>query len=482
MKWSLPLVELSRIATHCASPSFAVTVVLSACVLPFVAGCSALPVMHDAAADVALANGHPSADSYSDAERKRLAELSAIPDFDIEPAAPASTSFADATAAEPAADKPEVAADAVAAVVASGTAAAAEPTAATEAVAAVEKTDEVPLPADSKPTAAQPTNDVASGVKSERVAANDPAPEKATAKQDSTSQDMAKLPTADVEATQSAPSVKADGPKLPDAIPAMPGAGKIAAVVPNQEPVQVPMLRIDAPKPFGWKSAGKTAGNRSFQTVTVGDEGYRTLVVGSVAGNDPLAIELVEQMARHLHDGTTILGGFQATIIRTLNPDGEAIRKVFNANGQYINHGFPKDNGAIDKDQPVEAAFLLEQIRTLKPQRVIHIRSVDGSKGVVATSIGSQAVANDAADWLGFRIIKLPDVAVSGSLERHLASSGTCEVLTFALPATTKKNELWERYGDALQNLLLGDDAAAREMARQPKQQSSANLKNADGK
>ena len=53
MKWSLPLVELSRIATHCASPSFAVTVVLSACVLPFVAGCSALPVMHDAAADVA---------------------------------------------------------------------------------------------------------------------------------------------------------------------------------------------------------------------------------------------------------------------------------------------------------------------------------------------------------------------------------------------------------------------------------------------
>ena len=256
----------------------------------------------------------------------------------------------------------------------------------------------------------------------------------------------------------------------------------MAATVPQQKPVQVPLLRIDAPKPFGWAPVGKTTGGRSFQTISVGDEGYRTLVVGSVAGNDPLAIELVEQMARRLHDDNTILGGFQATIVRTLNPDGEALQKVFNEKGQYINHGFPKDNGIADANQPAEVSFLLEQIRTLKPQRIIHIRSVEGNKGVIATTVASQAAASDAAEWLGFRVIKLPDVAVSGSLERHLASSGSCEVLTFALPSTTKKKELWDRYGDALQNLLLGDEATAREMAREPKQQSSANRSNADGK
>ena len=88
-------------------------------------------------------------------------------------------------------------------------------------------------------------------------------------------------------------------------------------------------------------------------------------------------------------------------------------------------------------------------------------------------------MANDSAEWLGFRVISLPEKAVSGSLERHIATSGACEIITFAIPATTKKAELWERYGDALQNLLMGENAEARELARQQTQQSSANRRNA---
>jgi len=469
MKWSLPLVELSRAAARCASPLFAGTAIFTAAVLPLSAGCSALPVMKTAATDIEVVDNVSGGDSYSDTERQRLSELPAVPDFDVMPAAPtvatAAEAVKDSPAAIVAAEEPKVAA-----------------LAAVDEIAAVaEKADGVPLPVHSKPATAQPLNEVASDVLAERVAANNPTPEKASNKPDATSRDLAEPPKTKVEPSTSSPLVTTDKSTPAAAAPAIPGAGKMA-VVPPHKPVQVPMLRIDAPKPFGWAPVGKTTGNRSFQTVSVGDEGYRTLVVGSVAGNDPLAIELVEQMARHLHDGKTIFGGFQATIIRTLNPDGEALRKVFNERGQYINHGFPKDNGVADGDQPAEVSFLLEQIRVLKPQRIIHIRSVEGHKGVIATTVASQAVANVAADWLGFRVIKLPDVAVSGSLERHLASSGSCEVLTFALPATTKKKELWDRYGDALQNLLLGDDAAAREMARQPKPQSSANLSNADDK
>ncbi len=469
MKWSLPLVELSRAAARCASPLFAGTAIFTVAVLPLSAGCSALPVMQNAATDVALVNDGLGSDGYSDAERQRLSELPGIPDFDVVPAAattPVVATVKDSSPANVVAEEPKVALNA----------------AIGENAAVAEKAHAVPLPVASKPAAVQSLNDVANDALAARIAANNPTPEKASNKTDSTSRDVDKLPNAKVEPSTSIPLVTT-GKSIPaDAAPAIPGAGKMAAVVPQQKPVQVPMLRIDAPKQFGWAPIGKTTGNRSFQTVSVGDEGYRTLVVGSVAGNDPLAIELVEQMARRLHDGKTIFGGFQATIIRTLNPDGEALRKVFNENGQYINHGFPKDNGVADGAQPAEVSFLLEQIRTLKPQRIIHIRSVEGNKGVIATTVASQAVANDAADWLGFRVIKLPDVAVSGSLERHLASSGSCEVLTFALPSTTKKKELWDRYGDALQNLLLGDDAAAREMARQPKQQSSANRSNADEK
>jgi hypothetical protein len=260
--------------------------------------------------------------------------------------------------------------------------------------------------------------------------------------------------------------------------PAIAGSGQIG-VEPAQipSPTQLPMLRLDAPKPFAWTPIGNTTGNRSFQAVTIGDEGYRVLVIGSVAGNDPVAIELVDQLARHLHSGKTILGGFQSTVIRTLNPDGEAQQKILNEKGQYINHGFPRDHGIADANQPVEVTFLLNQIQTLQPQRLIHIRTIESPQGVIAASSGCQRVAQDVADWLRFRVINLPETAVSGSLERHLASSGRCEVLTFAIPATTKKNELWDRYGDSLQNLLMGDDVATRELARQKAEQSSASIR-----
>ena len=461
MKWFLPLFELSRAADRCTRQLCAVTVIISAAILPFIAGCSALPVMNNAAADVALADAGSGSDEHSDAKRQRLPELPSIPDFDVVPAAAIAT---DSAAAKVVAEVPKVAA-AVAAI-----------------TAIAETPDEVPLHGASKLATAHPSNDVANDVLAPGVAASNQTPEKVSNRPESTSRDVAKQSDTKAERSQSRQSVTNDTSTLADATPAIPGAGKMAAVVPQEKFVQVPMLRIDAPPPFGWAPVGKTTGNRSFQTVSVGDEGYRTLVVGSVAGNDPLAIELVEQMARHLHDSRTILGGFQATIIRTLNPDGEALRKVFNEKGQYVNHGFPKDNGVADGDQPAEVSFLLAQIRSLKPQRIIHIRSVEGNNGIIATTVASQAAANNTAEWLGFRVIKLPDVAVSGSLERHLASSGSCEVLTFALPSTTKKKELWDRYGDALQNLLLGDDAAAGEMARQPKQQSSANRSNADKK
>ena len=258
--------------------------------------------------------------------------------------------------------------------------------------------------------------------------------------------------------------------------PPIPGAGQNGIMPPDRPSSgQLPTLRIDAPKPFAWTPIGKTSGDRSFQTVTIGDDGYRSLVIGSVAGDDPLALELVAQLARHLHNGETILGGFQSTVLRTLNPDGEALRKVLNAKGQYINHGFPKDNGIADGNQPVEVTFLLHQIATLQPQRVIHVRTIEGNTGLIAASSGCLPTANESGEWLGFRVISLPGKAVAGSLEKHLASSGRCEVMTFAIPATAKKPELWDRYGDALQNLLLGEDAKARELARQQTQQSSAN-------
>jgi hypothetical protein len=233
-------------------------------------------------------------------------------------------------------------------------------------------------------------------------------------------------------------------------------------------------ILVTPPKPFSWHQTAASTGNRPFLTATIGDDGYRTLVVGSVGGNDPTALELVDQLARHLHEDSVIIGGFESTIIRTLNPDGEASQKFLNQKGQYPNHGFPKTGETASVDQPVEVSFLLDQLQRLQPQRVLHIRTVQSETGLIAASASCQTVANEAAEWLGFKLVQLPDKAVAGSMERYLAVKGTCDIITLAIPENSNRNELWNLYGDTLLNLLLGDDLETRELARKKSQQSSA--------
>lgn len=269
---------------------------------------------------------------------------------------------------------------------------------------------------------------------------------------------------------------------------AMPVMQSASAVIMPQfdDPAKMPKLAttnfpgvvVAAPTPFAWERTGKTSGDRPFLTATLGDDGYRTLVVGSVGGNDPLALELVDRLARRLHEDSLILGGFESTVIRTLNPDGEASRTLLNQKGQYVNHGFPTTGDSLNAQHPVEAAFLLSRLKELQPQRVLHVRTMDGSVGLIAASSGCQAAAKEAAEWLNFRLVSLPDKAVAGSLERYLAAKGSSDIITIAIPSTTKKAELWDRYGDTLLNLLLSEDLASREIARWQAQQSSADRRN----
>jgi hypothetical protein len=254
---------------------------------------------------------------------------------------------------------------------------------------------------------------------------------------------------------------------------------KGSTTAPNKPAVtKVDIPPISAPKPFTWKSEGRTAGGRSFQIVSVGDDGYRTLVAGSVGGNDPVALELVDQLARRLHRDSVILGGVNCTIVRSLNPDGEVNQSFLNDQGQYINYGFPK-NGTASPNQPVEVTWILKTLQDFQPQRIVHIRTVEGTDGVIASSASCRNVAKEAADWLRFRLIMLPESARdAGSLERYVSTTGNSEIITVGIPDKTLRTEVWERYGDAILNLLIGDDAATRELARKQQQQSSADRRN----
>lgn len=224
-------------------------------------------------------------------------------------------------------------------------------------------------------------------------------------------------------------------------------------------------------KPFAWEELDQSAGKRSIEGVTVGHGGYRSLILGSLAGDDPLAIQLTEDLAQHIHRNSIILGGIVATVIRNSNPDGQAIYRMENANGVYLNRQFPVSSD-ISRDllkREPEVRFILGVLEKRQPQRVIHIRTCSGERGKIAASSGATQVAKDACQWLDFEFLPLPGNSADGTLERYLSSSQTCEVITFAIPQTTPKSQLWETYGDSLLNLLLDEDFETRKLARTQK-------------
>lgn len=226
---------------------------------------------------------------------------------------------------------------------------------------------------------------------------------------------------------------------------------------------------ISAPQPFRWEQLASSAGRRSIDGVTIGDSGYRTLVIGSLAGDDPVAVTLAENLARHLHENSLIVGGIQTTILRNLNPDGEASHRMENSAGVYLNREFlPQD--AQTAAQP-EVQFLLDYLQTRQPRRVIHLRT--HSQGLIASGPASADIARETAEWLGFELMILPGAAAEGTLERRL-SAGPTEIVTLAIPSSVSRDQTWDLYGGALINLLQSEDYRSREVARKKPNATSA--------
>jgi hypothetical protein len=233
---------------------------------------------------------------------------------------------------------------------------------------------------------------------------------------------------------------------------------------------------VSAPQPFEWQSLGNSAGGRPIPGITVGQGGYRTLILGSLGGNDPAAISLTEKLAHHIHANSIILGGIEATVVRTANPDGEALYRAGNGNNIVLNRQFP-DNSAVPKpiaEQEPEVRLLRELLDNRRPQRVIHIRTYPSEKGIIAASKGGSDAAQQTAEWLGFDFIALPGQSRPGTLERYLSEQESRQMITFAFPRKTDASALWEEYGDSLLNLLLNEDYETRKLARQQETKSSA--------
>lgn len=495
MKWSLPRIEHRKMFSAVTSRLHLTLVGLFVGSI-MTSGCASLPAMSPRTADAL--SGAPAQQPYTTEELARMAGMPAVPVFDSEepkaaisdavaseaivPAVASATTASElAQASPPLSTTSSLAPNPTAPAATTSVASAESPVAMADVKSDTKMSDalDVPKPVDPAPSMAKaPESAIAQPIIAAVDAPKEETQKSEAAKPETKSPDVAKTsPEAQKSEPVAAPKVEvALGGGANKNSNARSDSGMAANKNSGQKNSSVPKPRVANSKPsgvlvkppesFAWKKDGKSSGNRAFQKAHLGDEGYRTLVVGSVGGNDPLALELVDRLARHLHEDGLILGGFDCTVIRTINPDGEANRKFRNEKGDYVNSGFPKALSDVSKVQMPEVKFVLEQIDALKPQRIVHIRSVEGGKGVVATGFSSQTAAREASEWLKFKMLMLPERSNPGSLERYVSTSGVSDMITIGVPDTTPKDEVWSLYGDTILNLLLAEDFASREVAR----------------
>ncbi len=230
--------------------------------------------------------------------------------------------------------------------------------------------------------------------------------------------------------------------------------------------------------PFSWTTVATTTAGEPLQIASTGAGGFRTMVVGSVGGHDPIAVKLTEDLAHYLHNHRFIMGGADTTVLRTLNPDGLKLRRHRNASGVYLNNLFPRHPGELSvadlRRRPREVRFLMEYISEHRPQRMIHIRTVRDSSGMLAVSHGAMDSGVEVAEWLGFGLRSLPKGVSRGTLESWAALRGDCDVITVGIPRQTAAGDTWQLYGDAILSLLLDGDSESRHMARELKKRRTA--------
>lgn len=305
----------------------------------------------------------------------------------------------------------------------------------------VSQTDSVSPAADSAPpmtTSATNTTPVttAAGSSSAPVAADTPA----------TTPDMPENSAADTrQLAQADAGTRTDTPLATLKPPGDP------AVSPSSGPLQFAM------KPPGallWTTVGKTAGGRSFQVATSGEEGFHTLIIGSAVGHEPAAIQLTERLAAHLNENSLILGGFRTTLLRTLNPDGQAILKPVNGNGDNVNRGFPTSAGTDTSAGIPEVAFLLNMLADQKPQRVIHLRTIPGTRAAIGSDKSCRQLVQQVAEAAELKQFAFPKDVNQGTLEFYLASLTKTQVITLAIPAELTADAAWDQFEDVLLNLI----------------------------
>ncbi len=139
-----------------------------------------------------------------------------------------------------------------------------------------------------------------------------------------------------------------------------------------------------------WKSSMKSGTGRPIQMSHAGQGSYRILILGSIYGNEPESIELLDSVAS-LSGVYANSPDYSFVFLRTPNPDGLAEHIHTNHHGVDLNRNMPSTwftatPNRLTGPHPaseIETQNLIQILKGFQPHRVIHVRSSIGQRPLV---------------------------------------------------------------------------------------------------
>ncbi len=197
--------------------------------------------------------------------------------------------------------------------------------------------------------------------------------------------------------------------------------------------------------PVPWDRVFESAQRRPLQTLRVGAGPQRILVMGSLTGNDPDSVFMMDALAERLTTQSDLTRDATVLLLRTPNPDGLAERISTNVRGVDLNRNFPSARFTASPNQQTgphpasepETRAVLRLLGEFKPTRVVHLRTGRNVRGTVIASARTAGEVSAFIDKSRFDVRPADKDLKAGSLEEFASHRMNAEVIVIELPRSS---------------------------------------------
>ena len=176
-------------------------------------------------------------------------------------------------------------------------------------------------------------------------------------------------------------------------LPALPNEESLAPAESDGRLFTVPTGASNTQPAPNWEKRYQAV-KHPILTLQVGSGPRRIMVISSLHGHEIDSVKILEAFADQFVAQPDLTNGVTVLLVRSPNPDGVQDRTLTNSHGVDLNRNFPSARfptqgttltGHAPASEP-ETQGLLKLIAEFAPDRIVHIRSGSGQRGLVTVN------------------------------------------------------------------------------------------------